>query len=306
MKSLATAAADYLALRRALGFKLRHYTWWLPDFVAFVESHGGSTITTELALCWAQQPADTSPNWWARRLGAIRQFARYHHASDPRTQIPPADLLPAQRRRMTPYLYTDEEISALLHQARQLPDPLKSATHTTILGLLVATGMRVGEVLALDQEDVDRRHWLLTVRSSKFGKSRHVPVHLSTIAALEGYVRVRDRLGPRRRTPSLFISGAGTRVIHQNFHHVFLRLIRLAGIGDGRRRPRLHDLRHTFAVRTVRDWYRAGVDVEQRLPWLSTYLGHVCPKSTYWYLTATPELLAPAAQRLERAWGAQS
>lgn len=207
---------------------------------------------------------------------------------------------------MTPYLYTDEEITAVLQQARRLPDPLMAATYTTILGLLVATGMRVGEALALDQEDVDWCHSLLRVRSSKFGKSRDVPVHLSTIAALEGYVRVRDRLGPRRRTPSLFVSGGGTRVIHQNFHHVFLRLIRLAGIGHGhRRRPRLHDLRHTFAVETVRDWHRAGVDVEQRLPWLSTYLGHVSPSSTYWYLTATPDLLAPAGERLESVWGTQ-
>lgn len=305
MKPLAAAASDYLALRRALGFKLYHHTWWLPDFVVFVESQGASTITAELALRWAQQPASGSPDWWAKRLSAIRQFARYRHASDPRTEIPPVDLLPVQRLRKRPYLYTDEEICALLNQARQLPDPLMSATYTTILGLLVVTGMRVGEALAIDQGDVDWRHLLLTVRSSKFGKSRDVPVHPSTIAALEGYVRARDRLGPRQRTPSLFVSGAGTRVIHQNFHHVFLRLIRLAGIGDGRRRPRLHDLRHTFAVRTVRDWHRAGVDVEQRLPWLSTYLGHVCPGSTYWYLTATPELLAPAGDRLERAWGAQ-
>jgi integrase len=306
MKPLATAAADYLALRRALGFKLRHETWWLPEFVAFVESHGGSTITTQLALRWAQQPADASPGWWAKRLSAVRQFARHHHASDPRTQIPPADLLRFRPPRMSPYLYTDEEISALLLHARRLPDPLMSATYPTILGLLAVTGMRIGEVLALDQQDVDWHRCLLRIRSSKFGKSRDVPVHPSTITALKDCVRAQDRLGPRRRTPSLFTSRAGTRVIHQNFHRVFLRWLRLSGVGARHpRRPRLHDLRHTFAVRTLREWYRAGVDVEQRLPWLSTYLGHVNPSSTYWYLTATPELLALAGDRLERAWVAQ-
>ena len=307
MSALDKAVADYLSLRRALGFKLHHETWWLPDFVAFVESLGSSTITTELALRWAQQPPDASPAWWARRLTAVRQFATHHRASDPRTQIPAADLLPAPKpRRISPYLYTDEEITVLLQQARSHPDPLMSATYTTILGLLAATGMRVGEVLALDQEDVDWYRYLLKVRSGKFGKSRNIPVHPSTVAALKGYARARDRLGPSRRTPSFFISRAGTRVIHQNFHHVFLRLIRVCGIGTRHvRRPRLHDLRHTFAVRIVRDWHRAGVDVEQRLPWLSTYLGHVSPSSTYWYLTATPELLAPAGDRLELAWGEQ-
>lgn len=307
MKPLLAAAADYLALRRALGFKLRHETWWLPDFVAYLSSHGSTTITTELALRWAQQPADADPSWWAKKLGAIRRFARYHHACDPRTEVPPVDLLPFRARRQTPHIYSDEEFAALLQEARRLPDPLTSASYTTLLGLLAATGMRVGEALGLDQQDIDWRQSLLTVRHSKFGKTRQVPVHPSTITALHEYVQARDRLCPRRRTPSFFISRVGTRVIHQNFHHVFLRLIRLSRIGAGpRHRPRLHDLRHSFAVKTLRDWYRAGVDVEQRLPWLSTYLGHVNPTTTYWYLTATPELLALAADRLERAWKVQS
>ncbi len=306
MRPLAAAASDYLDLRRGLGFKLRHETWWLPDFVAYLHSHGSSTITTELALGWAQQSRDADPNWWAKKLGSIRRFARFHQASDPRTEVPPADLLPYRRRRVDPHIYTDAELSGLLHQARRLPDPLTSATYTTILGLLAATGMRVGEALQLDEEDVDWRQAVLTVRHSKFGKSRLVPVHRSTTAALQGYTQIRDHLRPRRQSPSFFVSRVGTRVIHQDFHHVFLRLVRLSGIDRGlSRRPRLHDLRHTFAVRTLRDWYRAGVDVEQRLPWLSTYLGHACPTATYWYLTATPQLLSLAAHRLERAWRAQ-
>jgi len=306
MKPLVAAAADYLRVRRALGFKLYHETWWLPDFVAYLRSHGRSTITTDLALCWAQQPADGDPNWWARKLGAIRRFARYHHPCDPRTEIPPPDLLPYRVRRQSPHLYTDEEVTALLQAARRLPDPLIAATYTTLLGLLAATGMRVGEAIGLDQDDIDWRRSLITVSKSKFGKSRHVPVHRSTLSALQDYAQTLDRLCPRRRAPSFFVSRAGTRVIHQNFHHVFLRLVRLSGVGHGPgRRPRLHDLRHTFVVKTLREWYRAGVDVEQRLPSLSTYLGHVNPSTTYWYLTATPELLTLAGDRLERAWKAK-
>lgn len=306
MKPLTVAVADYLTLRRALGFKLYHETWWLPDFVAFLESQGSSTITTELALRWAQQPADGAPSWWAEKLGAIRRFARHHHASDPRTEIPPPDLLPSRAQRLTPHIYTDEEVAVLLAQARHLPDPLTAATYPTLLGLLATTGMRVGEAIALDQPDVDWHRSLVTVNKSKFGKSRDVPVHASTIAALYEYAQVRDRLRPRGRCPSFFISSAGTRVIHQNFHRVFLRLLRLSGIGGAHgRRPRLHDLRHTFTVKIVRDWYRSGIDVERRLPWLSTYLGHVNPTSTYWYLTATPELLSLAGNLLERSWEVQ-
>jgi integrase/recombinase XerD len=301
MKRLAAAANEYLRLRRALGFKLYHETWWLPDFVAFLASHGSSVVTTELALLWAQQPTDGDPNWWAMKLGAIRRFAKHRHAYDPRTEIPAPDLLPYRRRRQTPHIYTDGEVATLLHASRRIRDPFVSATYSTLLGLLGVTGMRVGEAIALEEQDVDWRRSLVTVRKGKFGKCRHVPIHHSTLVALRDYARMRDRLHPHRRGSAFFLSRAGRPVLHQNFHHVFLRLVRLAGL-DRRngRRPRLHDLRHTFAVKTLSDWYRAGLDVERRLPWLSTYLGHVNPTSTYWYLTATPELLAMAAERRDK------
>jgi integrase len=300
---LRRSAEEYLALRRALGFKLHHQTWFLPDFVAFLAAHRSSVITTDLALRWAQQPSGASPRWWAKRLSAVRCFARHHRAFDPRTEVPPPDLIPYRASRLSPHLYTDGEIAALMHEARALRPTLKAATYATLLGLLAATGIRVGEALALDDGDVDSRRSLLTIRHAKFQKTRLVPVHASTLAALEAYVALRDHLFPRRRGPCFFVSGVGTRVLHQNFHQVFLRLIRFAGIDAGRgRRPRLHDLRHTFAVNTLRDWYRSGADAERRLPSLSTYLGHVSPSSTYWYLTATPELLALAGKRLERAW----
>ncbi len=306
MTHLAAAATEYLRMRRALGFKLYHETWWLPDFVAFLASHGSSTITAELAVRWAQQPADADPNWWAMKLGAVRQFARHHHAYDPRTEIPAPDLLPHRAVRKTPHIYTDEEIIGLLQGARRLRRRLRGATYATLIGLLAATGVRIGEALALDEQDVDWHRSLVRVNNGKFGKSRELPLQASTMAALHEYARLRHRLCPRRRTASFFVSSAGTRVIHQNFHSVFLRLVRLCAIGGtGARRPRLHDLRHTFAVKTVRDWYRGGVDVERLLPTLSTYLGHVSPSSTYWYLTGTPELLAEARARLERAWAVQ-
>lgn len=303
---LSRSVEEYLALRRALGFKLRHETWFLPDFVAFLAAHRSSVITTELALRWAQQPPHAAPYWWAKRLSAVRCFAKHHRAFDPRTEVPPPDLIPCRAPRLPPHLYTDGEIAALMRQTRALRPALKVATYATLLGLLAATGMRVGEALALDNGDVDWHRSLLTIRHAKFQKSRLVPVDASTLAALRAYVALRDQLLRRRRGPSFFVSGVGTRVLHQNFHHVFLRLIRLAGIHAGRgRRPRLHDLRHTFAVNTIRDWYRSGLDVERRLPSLSTYLGHVNPTTTYWYLTATPDLLALAGKRLERNWEAR-
>jgi integrase/recombinase XerD len=306
VRRLAVAAAEYLTMRRALGFKLRHETWWLPDFVAFLRSQGSSNITAQLAVRWAQQPADSHPNWWATRLGAIRRFARHYHAYDPRTEIPAPDLLRYRAIRQTPHIYTDQEIRALVQAARRLRRRLLRETYATLIGLLAATGMRVGEALTLDEPDLDWHRSLVTLRTGKFGKSRQLPLHASTIAALRHYARLRDRLCPRRRSPSFFVSSTGTRVIHQNFHHVFLRLVRLCRIGGlDPRRPRLHDLRHTFAVKTVRDWYRGGADVERRLPTLSTYLGHVSPSSTYWYLTGTPELLAEACARLERAASSQ-
>lgn len=303
MTTLADAAQQYLVLRRALGYKLRHETWWLPDFVSFLETRGASVITTELALEWARQPADATPGWWAHRLAAIRQFARHHRAFDPRTELPPSDLIPRRRARVRPHLYNADEISALMRATSSLTPALLAASYTTIFGLLVATGMRVSEALALDDDAIDWARQLLTVRSGKFGKARHVPLHSTTLTALRDYVQRRDKLRPHRGSCAFFLSTVGNRVLHQNLQHVFLRLLKQTGLDRvPGRRPRIHDMRHSFAMKIVREWYHAGVDVERRLPWLSTYLGHVSPATTYWYLTATPELLTAASQRAEHAW----
>jgi len=302
--ALRQAMDDYLSLRRALGFKLRRETWWLPSFAAFLEEQGSDVITVDIALRWAQLPVDADPSWWATRLGVIRRFAQHHQASDPRTEVPVADLLPYRRTRKTPHIYTDEEIHALMEQASLLRRPLMAATYTTLIGLLAATGMRIGEAIALDHRDIDWLRARLHVRNSKFDKSRYVPVHEETIDALRSYVTSRDRLRPPdRASPSFFVSLASTRLIYNNVALVFSRLRSRAAIAPrAGRPPRLHDLRHSFAVTTLLNWYRSDVDVERRLPALSTYLGHVNPTTTYWYLMATPELLALASKRAEQAW----
>ena len=304
MSHLHDAVHDYLSIRRALGYKLKRHGLLLPDFVTFVEREGSDFITTELALRWAMQPSQTSPVWYARRLGMVRLFARHVRSIDPRTEIPPPDLLPCRKRRGTPYLYSDQDVATLLAAARSLRPPLRASTYATLLGLLATSGLRVGEAIALDREDVDWRAGLLVVRQGKFGKSRQIPLHETTMRALRIYADERSRTCPRLKAPSFFVSTRGTRLIYNNVHKTFLDILgktRLATCSTPRR-PRLHDLRHSFAVATVLGWYRAGLDVESRLPLLSTYLGHVCPSNTYWYLTATTELLGHASARLERAW----
>lgn len=298
---------DYLGVRRALGYKLERAGRLLPTFVTFLEGSGAGFITTELALAWATQAGRGGAPWFATRLGLVRPFARYVSALDPRTEIPSVDLLPGRRRRTIPYLYSEADLQALLTAARSLRSPFIASTYATLLGLLACTGMRVGEVLALDRTDLDSRRGLIVVRHSKFGKSRLIPLEATTLRVLTEYGRDRDRTIHRATSPSLLVSSVGSRLDYRGVHHVFLRLLKSAGLADRRpRRPRIHDLRHGFAVATLLDWYRAGVDVQSRLPLLSTYLGHVSPSSTYWYLTATPDLIMLAHQRLERALGGKS
>jgi integrase len=301
MKPLRKRLDEYLAVRRAVGFKLERTGRLLTDFIAYLERLGAQAITTELALAWASQPPDGHAAWWAERLGIVRGFAQHLQAIDPRTEIPPTDLLPRRTRRATPYLYSEQDIARLIAAARELRNPLRAATYSTFFGLLAVTGMRIGEAIRLDRQDVDWTNRLLVIRNSKFGKWREVPLHSSTVDALRTYARLRGRIGVHPRSPAFFLSTVGTRLIYMNTHTTFRKLVRTIGLErrSGRCRPRAHDLRHAFAVRTLLDWYRAGVDVQARLPALSTYLGHVAPSCTYWYLSAAPELLALAAQRLE-------
>ena len=298
---LRAALADYLGLRRALGYRLARPEKLLGQFLDFLERRGEAIITVAAALDWARLPAETGSNWWAYRLSAVRGFATYLHALDPEHEVPAAELLPQRPHRASPYLYSDADIAALIAATSSLRNPLRRATFATLIGLLAVTGIRVGEAIALDRGDVDLADGRLVVRRGKFGKARELTLHPSTVEALRRYQRLRDRLAPATDTPALLVSSAGTRLIYCNVHHTFHRLVALAGLRprSGSCRPRIHDLRHSFAVATMLDAYAAGQDGQTRLTLLSTWLGHVHPGSTYWYLSASPELMALAGQRLE-------
>ncbi len=301
MTALHDAVSDYLTIRRAMGYKLEKPARLLDQFADFLEQQGAGTVTTELALAWARLPADKHPNLWATRLSTVRCFAAYLQTIDPATEVPPADLLPLRQRRATPYLYRDEEIAALLAAAATLGPPLRGLSCQTLIALLAVTGLRIGEAVGLDRGDLDLTNGLLVVRHAKFGKSREIPLHPSAVSALRVYLRARDRLCPAPDTPALFLNKQGARLRVVCAQKAFRKLVLLAGLGrrSASCRPRLHDLRHTFAVAALLDAYQSGADVHGRISLLSTYLGHADPRDTYWYLSAAPELLALAAERLE-------
>jgi len=294
------ALADYLQVRRGLGFELREEGRLLEGFVEFLERAGAEKITTKLALMWATSTR-AHPHWHRRRLGLARGFARYVATLDPATEVPSKDLLPAHRPRVPPYIYSPAEIQALIAAAGRLTPALRALRHQTLIGLLAATGLRPGEALALDRQDVDLRHGALHVRAAKHNKQREVPLHPTTTRALRDYALARDRRFPEPSTPAFFIGARGRRVPREELNRTFTQLIREVGL-DGRghrKRPRPHDMRHSFAVHTLIDWYRTGEEVDPKLPLLSTYLGHVNPSSTYWYMEAVPELLQLISARLE-------
>lgn len=253
MSQLSRHINDYLAMRRALGFKLEKEGRLLRDFAAFAESAGAGTVTTGLAVAWAIMPRNVSPVWAAQRLSMVRGFARYLQAADPAAQVPPAGLLPARTRRVTPYIYSDAEVAMLMTAARMLRNPLKAATFETLIGLLSVTGMRGSEAMALDRGDLDATAGLLTVRATKFRKSRQLPLHATTLRALAGYQALRDQLCPAPATASLLVSATGARLCQATVQPAFRHLLRQAGIGQGPPRPRatIHALRHSFAVKTL-------------------------------------------------------
>ena len=304
MKPLEQALNDYVSVRRSLGFRFQTPAILLRSFVVFLQAEGISHITRELALRWALQPAKVQPSTWTARLGMVRRFAIWCSATEPLTEIPLTDLLPHPYRRKPPHIFSDEEIERLLRKAQQLPSPkgLRTHTFTTLFGLLMVTGMRVSEALGLEKPDIDFDHGILHIRCGKFGKSRYVPIHPSTVEALKKYAQARDHLFPSPLTLAFFLSERGTRITNGMTEYTFAKLsqqigLRLQAKHHGRG-PRLHDMRHRFAARTLIDWYRAGLDAERELPKLATYLGHVHVKNTYWYLEAVPELMQLAIDRL--------
>jgi len=303
MSPLREGLADYLAIRRALGYKLKTAEPLLGQFVTYLEAHDASTVTIDLAVAWATLPGGERA-WSALRLSTVRGFARYLHTLDPACEVPPPGLLTAPSRRRVPYLYSDAEVRALMDATTVIAAPFIAATMRTLIGLLAVTGIRIGEALAAGVEDFDRDRGVLLVHG-KYDKSRLVMLHPSTVTALCEYLDRPDRPAPGPGCTALFVSSRATRILYPNFIRQFRRIVTTAGLVERspRCRPRPHDLRHGYAVNTLLDWFAAGVDVDAKLPLLSTYLGHVKPKDTYWYLTGSPELFALVADRLQNALG---
>jgi integrase len=308
MTTLAQHLDEYLKLRRALGHKLGHAHRYLPRFVTYLDEQGAEFVTVEAALAWSLERAmpvgSVVP---ADRMMVVRGFARYLSGIDARTEVPPTGTIRHPHRWRRPFIYSDADVLAMIEQARfVIPQPLRSATYQTLIGLLATTGMRIGEALRLDRADLDRTEGVLRIRESKFGKSRLVPLHASTVDALERYDHTRQQLLPEPSTEALFVSLRGTRVIYETVWPTHRMLCELAGVGVGSTvTPRIHDHRHSMAVKTLLGWYQDGLDVPSRIGWLSTYLGHREPRYTYHYLSAAPDLLAHAARLLNDAQAAR-
>jgi integrase/recombinase XerD len=305
MNTLRANVTDYLATRRAMGFKVDGLSKLLWSFVAFCEARGATRVQNDLAVQWATAPikVPVSDALFARRMDAVRIFARYQHALDPATEIPAETLGSRRYRPKEPNMFSENEILALLAAADTLSPRFKALTWRTLIGLLAATGMRPGEACHLTVNDIDLTNGVIQVLQTKFGKSRLVFIHPTTASMVARYLQARQEwVGTTARAcPTVFVNSRRGPLNPDALGVTFRQIIAVAGLNTqpGRRPARLHDLRHTFAVTTMIDWYRDGHDVQVRLPLLSTWLGHVDPASTYWYLHAVPELLAHAANRLE-------
>lgn len=307
MKNLAGHLQDYLTLRHSLGFKLRVTGSLLRQFVRFAKQQRVYHLTTRLAVRWATQPAEALPATLAGRYQVVRHFALYLSTVDGHTQIPPAGLLVYRRQRKPPYFYTDQQVVSLVQTARKLPSAkgLTGPTLSTLLGLVAVTGMRISEALTLERQHVDLSQGVVTIHHAKKDRVRLVPLHGSSCTMLRRFERLRNRVCPHPSSPSFFVSETGKRLNYNAVHIWFAnvsRQIALRGPMD-RRGPRIHDLRHRFAIKAMLKWYRAGKDVEAHLPELATYLGHQHVSDTYWYLSATPELLQEVTRRWQRGKG---
>lgn len=305
MTTLSAHLEEYLRLRRSLGFQLDEPGRLLPTLIEYVDAAGADTITTDLAIAWAKLPQGVQPLHWAHRLSAARGFARYLQTIDPATEVPPRDVFGARQQRPTPYLWSQSDICRLLEGARTLRSPLRGATHEALFGLLAASGMRIGEALALRRGDLDLDTGVITIREAKFDRSRLVPLHSTTTEALGRYALERDRLCAKPRSDAFFLSSTGTKLRHSGVSKTFRQITIAMGLRTATVHPRIHDLRHSLAVRTLIEWQRSGANVDEHIGVLSNFLGHVNAVGTYWYLQASPELMELAALRLDGRFGAQ-
>jgi integrase len=303
---MAERVEEYLGYRHALGYQMDKEGQRLRCFARFADAAGHKgPLTVEIALTWARLPAQSARLNQARRLEVVRTLARYLAAREPGTEVPPRDLLGPAHARRPPFIYSEEDITALIQAARALSptDGLRPATYATLIGLLACTGLRIGEALALRADDINWSTAVLNVRKGKFHKARLVPVHASAVAPLRSYASARDRQHPPLAEGTFFVGAGGRPLRYPAVARTFAALLRRAMPGvvpAGRVRPRLHDLRHTFAVRRLLGWYRDGTDINGAIDQLSAYLGHTRLRHTYWYLTGVPELFALAAVRFER------
>jgi integrase/recombinase XerD len=310
MSALREDVTSYLAMRRAMGFKVEGLSKLLLSFAAYCEARGATRVRNDLAVEWATATIKVPVNdaLLARRMDAVRIFARHQHVLDPATQIPPETVCSRRYRSREPNVFSEAEVLALLAASGTLSPRFRAVTWRTLIGLLAATGMRPGEACHLAVTDIDLANGVIQVLETKFGKSRLVFIHPTTATVLGRYLQVRqDWTGNTARAcPAVFVNSRRGPINPDSLGATFSQIVAAAGITarPGHRPPRLHDLRHTFAVTTMLDWYRAGHDVQARLPLLSTWLGHADPASTYWYLHAVPELLACAASRLNAQAGA--
>jgi integrase len=297
---------EYLTYRRALGYQLRTQGQMLQSFARYADESGHrGPVTTELALRWARLPQQAARLYQARRLEVVRTLARYLVPREPDTEIPPRGLLGPAHGRRSAFLYSEADLTALLEVARSLApvDGLRPRTYATLIGLMACTGLRINEALTLGADDVDLDVGVLTIRQTKFHKSRLVPLHATALAPLRDYVAHRDGRHREPRDTAFFVSDVGLRLPYSTVRHTFHQLLRQAmpeAAPVGRARPRFHDLRHTFTCRRLTAWYRDGMDVDRVIDQLSAYLGHAKVTDTYWYLTGVPELLALAGSRFEQ------
>jgi len=306
--TLSRRAQQFLCERRRLGFESRSMGYALRSFTRYADRRKpGAPLKLELMAEWARRDHDhsTDPRTWARRLKILRPFARWLRQFEPRTEVPDDSVFGPIGERTTPHIYSEQEVGQLLRAAGQLRPALRGATYTTLFGLLLCTGLRVSEAIRLRNADVDLKVGVLTVRRTKFAKSRHAPLHPSALEHLREYRRVRDRWVTHTEESAFFVGSRGRRrgqpLNRRSVDRVLGQLrtrLHLPNRG-AHHAPRVHDMRHTFVVRRILAWQAQGIDIDQAMLALSTYVGHAMVTNTYWYLTGVPELMALTAQKFE-------
>lgn len=305
MKSLMTSLNEYIKVRRSFGYQLKVSERNLKEFITYLRKKDCEYITVQVALEWATLPKDVKRSYWSRRLSIIRLFAQYRIAEDPRTEVPSSYLLSQQPNRIIPYIYSDKEISQLIEACQSLLSlGLRHHTYFTFFGLMAVTGCRISELISLNRDDLDVKNNWIIIRNSKCNKSRLLPLHQTTMRQLKKYSKIRDHF-PVHDVNAFFLSDRGTRITIWSARDAFIRIskqIGLRGLSDSHG-PRIHDIRHSFAVKTLLNWYHKGININKKIMLLSTYLGHKKPTDTYWYITGTPELLSQATNLLEKNIG---